>query len=274
MTVMRKKLGLAVLILLAGLFVAKKTNFCSYVSTAWNKFKKGAKNQVPLEFEIERVRTQIAKLDEDVRDQLGPIAEDMASIKELEGKIEHGRNNLAKRKASLLALSRDLKKGSQLISYGDEEYTAQEARVQLAEDFAAYKRDQKDLKYQEKILASKRKAIRSVRQQLAAIRQLKRDMEVKVAQMEAELKAVRLAQTQDKYQLDDTRLSDIKQSLAEIKHRLTVESEMVKLKQLYQAKPAPQKKVKPTSVLTKEVDTYFGEEPAGKGNNTTVKNEK
>jgi peptidoglycan hydrolase CwlO-like protein len=268
MIVMRKKLGLAVLILVAGLFVAKKTNFCSYVSTAWAKFKKGAKNQVPLEFEIERVRTQIAKLDEDVRDQLGPIAEDMASIKELGEKIKAARENLAERKTSLLALSRELKKGSKLISYRDEEYTTEEARSQLALDFAAYKRDQADLKSQENILVNKKKAVRAVRQQLSAIRTLKRDLEVQVARLEAELKAVRLAQTRDKYQLDDTRLSDIKQSLAEIQHRLDVESEKTKLNELYQAKPTPRKKVKPTSQLTREVETYFGEEPSEKGKNT------
>jgi peptidoglycan hydrolase CwlO-like protein len=263
---MKRKLVIGLLIVLGAAFLFKKTNVCSYVRTAWAKFKHSTKDQVPLEFEIERVRNEIAKLDDDVRDQLGPIAEEMASVKGLERRINNARDNLKGQKTSLVALSKSLQSGTKLISYRDEQYEPDEARAQLALDFANYKREKEDLKSQERILKSKRQALRAVRQQLSTMRTLKRDLEVKLAHLEAELKSVRLAQTRDKYQLDDTRLSDIKQSLADIQRRLDVESEKTKLNQLYQTRPAPRAKVKSAGQLTREVDTYFGEdtEPAGK----------
>jgi chromosome segregation ATPase len=261
-----KKIGIILLVVVAGVFLLRKTHFASYVRTAWAKVKHGAKNQVPLEFEVERVRNEIARLDDDMRGQLGPIAEEMATVKMLRRRIETARQNLKDQKADILVLTKKLESGEKEISFNEDEvYTPEEARAKLDRDFASYKRCAAEVKSQEKLLAAKEQSLKTVRTQLATMKTLKRDLEVQLAQLEAELKSVRLAQTRDKYQMDDSRLSDIKSSLAEIEHRLEAERARVDLNGQLNSKPfRSHKKVRPVSDLTREVKNYFGEKtPAG-----------
>ena len=61
------------------------------------------------------------------------------------------------------------------------------------------------------------------------MRDQKQDLEVQIAQLEADLKNVRLAQTRCKVQLDDSRLAEIKRSLADLRNRLKVEKTQAEL---------------------------------------------
>jgi chromosome segregation ATPase len=264
---MKKKIGFLALIVLIGMFVFHRTHVGSYFATAWANVTQTAKRQVPLEFEIDRIRHEIDQLDGDMRGQLGPIAEEMATVKTLRHKVKVTRESLAGEKAALLALTRQLEGGEKYVSTGDEEYSADDARAKLAGDFASYQRCEAELKSQQQLLAAKEQSLKAVREQLASMKTLKRDLEVQLAQMEAELKTVRLAQTKDKYQLDDSRLSDIKASLADIEHRLNVERAKTELNGQFAGKPVPaRKKVLPTSELTAAVNKYFG----GKAELTTA----
>ncbi len=266
-----KKLGIIVLVVLGGLFLLRKTNLASYVSTAWCKVKNTAKNQVPLEFEVERVRHEIARLDDDVRGQLGPIAEEMATIKTLERRIQVTRKGLREQKAQILVMTRELETGAKFITFGEDEYSADELRAKLDRDFSSYKRCEAELKSQEQLLAAKEKSLKAVREQLASMKTLKRDLQVQLARIEAELKTVRLAQTRDKYQLDDSRLSDIKSSLAEIQHRLDAESARVELNGQFAGEPVPARKRERTAeALTNEVKNYFGDTAAKKNGKVEV----
>jgi hypothetical protein len=262
---MKKKLGILALIVLAGLFVFHRTNLGSYVCTAWANVTQGVKRQVPLEFEVDRIRHEIAHLDDDMRAQLSPIAEEMATVKTLRRKVQVTRFNLKNEKASLLALTRQLESGTKFISTGDEEYSAEDMKAKLTSDFAAYQRCEAELKSQEQLLAAKEQSLKAVRDQLASMKTLKRDLEVQLAQLEAELKTVRLAQTKDKYQLDDSRLSDIKASLADIEHRLNVERAKTELNGHFASPAVPaHKRIRPTAELTAAVKKYFGEGSAPK----------
>jgi septation ring formation regulator EzrA len=256
---MKRKIGYLALIALVGTFVFNRTNLGSYLATAWANVRHTAKSQVPLEFEIDRIRHEIVHLDDDMRGQLAPIAEEMATVKTLRRKVDTTRASLKSEKISLLAMTRQLESGTKYVVTGDEEYSAEDVKAKLASDFASYQRCEAELKSQGQLLAAKEQSLKAVREQLASMKSLKRDLEVQVAQLEAELKTVRLAQTRDKYQLDDSRLSDIKASLTDIEHRLNVERAKTELNGQF-AGPALRghKKVRPTAELTTAVNKYFG----------------
>jgi septation ring formation regulator EzrA len=256
---------LLALIVIAGAFVFHRTHLGSYVATAWCNVTKDARNQVPLEFEVDRIRHEIERLDDDMRGQLGPIAEEMATVKTLGHRVQITRKSLADEKSALLALTRQVEAGEKYVSTGDEEYSAEDAKVKLARDFASFQGCEAELKSQEQLLAAKRQSLQAVTDQLAGMKGLKRDLEIRLAQLEADLKTVRLAQTKDKFQLDDSRLSDIKNSLSDIEHRLNVERARTELNGQYVGTPVPaRKKVLPTSDLTAAVKKYFDKAPASK----------
>src|SRR6516225_154946 len=101
---MKKILVVGVLIL-GGLWVCKKTNLCSYASTLWAKGQRAVKGQVPRQFELDRIRNEVEKLDNDVRAMLGPIAEKQAAVNRLERQLKTARVEHKRMRESLIALT-------------------------------------------------------------------------------------------------------------------------------------------------------------------------
>ena len=69
-----RKLFWGLLIVGVGVFLARKTSL-SYAGTLWSQVKTETKNHVPTRFEIQRVRHELAQLDNDIGGMIRPIAE-------------------------------------------------------------------------------------------------------------------------------------------------------------------------------------------------------
>src|SRR6516162_8616192 len=72
--IMCRKIGIAAVLAAAGLFLINRAGLSSYTATAWNNVRSSFKKQVPLEFEIERLRYQVQQLVPDMKRQLKEIA--------------------------------------------------------------------------------------------------------------------------------------------------------------------------------------------------------
>src|ERR1700726_1693692 len=112
-----KKLLLIGLIVVGSLFVLKKTSLCSYAGTLWTQVRHEAKTQVPIKFELDRIRHEIGRMDADIRGMLSPIAENMAAVKRLKKDIEATRTRLEEQKSSLLTMTKDLEPNPQFLTY-------------------------------------------------------------------------------------------------------------------------------------------------------------
>jgi chromosome segregation ATPase len=220
---MFKKIFLAALAIGAGMFILNHTRLGSYGYTAWNKAKKSVKCQVPLEFEIERVREQVKQLVPDMKKNLSQIAEEIVAIENLKEEIKVARVNLAKNKEVVRTMTDDLETGTFPISYNGIKYSRERITERLANDIKSCVRCEEDLKLKEGLLENKERALDMAREQLTSIRSQKEQLELQIAQLEADLKAVRLAQTKSTIQLDDSRLAHIKASLQDIRNRMQVE---------------------------------------------------
>ena len=115
---MCKKVFTGAVLVVAGLFLLNVVGLGSYVSTAWQKVRTSCKRQVPLEFEIERVRNEVAQLVPDMKKNLSVIAEEMVAIENLKEEIATTRANLKIQEASIRQMTRDLDSGAKQISYG------------------------------------------------------------------------------------------------------------------------------------------------------------
>lgn len=255
---MLKKLCFAGLLTGAGLIAFGATGLSSYTNTAFQKVKGTFKNQVPVEFQIDRVRQEVAQLVPDMKKNLGVIAEEMVAVQNLREDIRDTRLSLKQQKDRIVAMTNDLESGHELIVYDGREYSSTRIKERLARDFASYQLCEKELKSKEQILEAKERSLDMARKQLGSMREQKRDLEVQIAQLEAELKTVRLQQTKSKFELDDSRLAQIKGSLAEIRNRLKVEQTEADLHGEFGNDDMPVEKAKPAGQITKEVRKYFG----------------
>jgi DNA repair exonuclease SbcCD ATPase subunit len=257
---MCKKIGIAVLAVVAGLFILNNTRLGSYGWTAWNKAKKTAKAQVPLEFELERVRQQVGQLVPDMKQNLTKIAEEIVAVENMREEIAVTKTNLNKQKDAVRAMTDELKSGNERIVFNHRTYNRSRIAEKLASDLKSCQRCEEELKVKEQMLDNREKALDSEREKLASMRQQKQELEVAISKLEADLKAVRLAQTKSKFAIDDSRLSQIKASLAEIQTRLRVEAVANDLHGEFANDPAvkPETKGKSTADVLKEAEAYLG----------------
>src|SRR5438552_12681879 len=72
------------------------------------------------------------------------------------------------------------------------------------------------------MLDAKKTSLEAAREQLASMKSEKEKLEVLVATMEADLKTLRVAQTRSQFHLDDSRLSQIKARLEDIRDQMKV----------------------------------------------------
>jgi chromosome segregation ATPase len=262
-----KKLLVIGLIVLAGLWLVRKTHIASYAGTLWCQMRQEAKAQVPTRFELDRIRHEIAQMDNDIRNMVSPIAEHMATIARLRRDIEQNEATLADRKAGLLTLTTSLDKGTDPIDFRGQRLTPERARHQMRRDFNSFKLLQTQLATHRKLLDAKEKALDGTREQLNKLIAKKRDFEVQLANLEAREQMLTVARTGTDLLVDDSRATKIKSDLEGIEHRMDVEQNKLDLINAgvgTTSTPAPEQ----GSASPDEVRAYIEGRPAGNGTKT------
>jgi len=219
---MIKKVAIVALGVVAAMTALSFTRMGSYCGTAKDKLCGWANKQIPVELEIDRLRHEVGQLIPDMRKNRSVVAQEIVAVDNLRNDIATTRTNLENQRAGMLKLSKDLETETEFI-YNGSKYSKAEVAAKLDRDLASFKRVETELKAKEKLLDAKQQALDTAKTQLDAMMDQKRDLEVQIAQLEAELKSVRLLQTRSKFQLDDSRLADVKRSVKELQDRLRAE---------------------------------------------------
>jgi chromosome segregation ATPase len=246
----------------AGFFLG----FGSHMKTAWNNVSKQVKSSVPPDFEIARLRTEINGLDKDLSGNFDALANETVAVKRLKEYIGDMQARLEKQKTVVLKLRRDLATGAQRVSYGGVEYSADELRDTLAREFDAYKAAEEAIKAKEVELKARQQGLDAGRAKIDAMRSAKEKLSAELAKIEAEYKRVQVTQVRSEFQVDDSHLARIKNSMKDLRDRI----DAMKIKGDMEAQfthesivDKVEKKAKADEVL-KEVDAHFGtaKEPA------------
>jgi len=262
-----KKLGLAAVVLGTGLAVVHLSGLSSYTSTAFSKVSKTVKRQVPLEFEIERIRHEVEQLIPDMKKNFSVIAEEMVAVENLQKEVTVTRANLRQQKDNILTMTKDLETGATTLVYDGRPYGAEQVRGKLTKDFASYKICEAELRSKEQLLDAKERSMETAREQLNSMKQQKQELEIQIAELEAELKTVRLAQTRNKFHFDDSQLARCKATLAEIRTRLNVEKKTGELEANFGVNGdiPVEKKAKNSEELINEIRTHLNDSPRANG---------
>ena len=257
--IMMKKIGIASVVVLAGLVVLATTNLGSYARTGWNKIKKHACSQVSPEFEIDRVRDEISQLVPDMNKNLNAIAQEMVAVENLRKDIEQTRANLDAQKKNILQMREDVegKNPSEWIEYGGTRYKADRVRIKLARDWESYKAAEASLKAKENLLEAKEQALAAAKEQMNSMKAKKEQLEVELAQLEAELKTLRVAEARGSFKIDDSRLARIEGSLNDIRDRIKVAKTEADLRGEFSSDVIPVEKKVQTADVLKEIDSHF-----------------
>ncbi len=224
---MVKKVGLvaAAVALLLGLTFGRDA--FSYVKTSLGSFRKAVRESVPVDFELGRARQMIKDLDPEIRRNMHLIAKEEVDVQNLRDQLVQTEKSLAKGRSEIERLHADLKRGDSTFVYCGKNYTARQVEADLARRFETHKVKEATTEKLRQILTARDSGLAAGRDKLKAMQAAKHKLEIDVANLEARLEMVKVAQSTSEFNFDDSHLARTKDVLKDISARIDVAEKLV-----------------------------------------------
>jgi len=268
---MLKKAVLGAALSAGALYLAFGTSAPSYVRTAFCRVRHNAKDAVPVQFEIDRARGEIANLEPAIKDNIETLARAEVDVEYLDREIATTQDNLAGEKKAMLALRERLETGDfRLAGRHHVNYTAEEVKADLARRLDHIHHVAKNLEEKEATLKAKQKAIVAARKQLTEMAAQKQLLLTKLAGIEAHLKMIEATKATNEFDFDNSALARAKQSVADLEKRLEVLDRRAEMEGRFVDSGIPVS-LEPGRDIVKEIDEEFGAAAPAQTNNGTPK---
>ncbi len=226
--------------------VAKKTNAFSYASTLFAQVEQDAKKQVPTKFEIERIRNEITSLDSDVSQMIRPIAEYKADIEKLRKDVAKTQTNIEQKKADLLAVVEKVQDKNGFVVLAGKKHSVEKVQQVIQRETDHVKVLEKNVKAQQQVLEAKEASLKATQEQLAKVVNLKRDFEVRLAQLEALDQTIQVNRIASNIKIDTSRATQIDNAMQGLERRLNADIHELDLRKgdvnnidLFEREPEP-----------------------------------
>jgi hypothetical protein len=212
-------------VLLLGLFFGRDA--CSYLTTSSRWVKDTVKTNVPIEFQIERAHQMIKDLDPEIRQNMHLIAKEEVEVEKLGKQVDEQEGALARSREDILRLKKDLETGDTSFYYASRRYTSDQVKNDLEGRFERYQVNEATFEKNQKILDIRQQKLGAARQRLEEMLTAKRELEVQVENLEAELEMLKVAKTASDFNFDDSQLARTKELIDDIRTRIQVEEKLM-----------------------------------------------
>jgi len=224
--------------------------------TAFKRVHVKFEKQISPEFELARLRDQIAQLTPDMGRNISKIATEMVQVESLERRVGTLQAKLTEKKDELALLTNAVETGkTRIVLTSGREIPVTHVKTKL-NDCRIIERELANVT---KIYEAKKAGVEAARQQLTEMKRQQQELEVMAAQYDAELKTLELEQTRAKLQLDDSRLAEIKQSFERLRERIEVERTTANLAEQFKTTDSiTEKKTVSSTDVVEEAREYLG----------------
>ena len=247
------------------LFLVFGTHAPSYMKTAYHKVRRDVKDAVPMPFDIDRAREEIAGLEPAIRDNIEKLARAEVDVEHLDREIANIRTNMDVEKKALLTLRESLKTGEyRLAGHSRVAYTEDEVKADLARRYDSYNNVKKILEAKESTLKAKQSEIVAFRKQLETMMAQKKTLTTKLDEIEARLRQIEATQTANEFQLDGSALARAKETVSDLEKRLEVMARKAEMEGRYAETGVPVI-INPTRDVVHEIDSAFGQSTPSSG---------
>jgi len=210
-------------------YAVKHTKVGGHVRHEAEEVVAWAESQVPVEKKIAKLRKDVAYLNKDIDKTAGLLAKEIVETRMLAGDLSEQRAALEVKKAAVLARGKSLDESFKVGAGDDKPVPAPGAKDRLRAEVAWVKDQQAQVSMKERSLDLKEKNKATLEGQLSTLKTKKLELETAISAAETKYKELQLAQMENKFQSDDTRLSKIKADLRELNKLLDIKAEELKL---------------------------------------------
>ncbi|WP_337175840.1 hypothetical protein [Paludisphaera sp.] len=239
------------------LFLVFGSHAPSYVKTAFKKVRHDARDMVPLPFDIERARQEIADLEPAITDNMERLARAEVDVEHLDREIAAIRKNMEGEKTAMLTLRESLKSGEyRLAGHGRVAYTEDEVKNDLARRYDSYGNVKKILEAKESTYKAKQSEVVAFRKQLTTMMAQKKTLTAKLDEIEARLRQIEATEATKDVQLDGSALAHAKETVTGLEKRLEVLARKAEMEGRYAEVGVPVE-IAPGRDVIQEIDAEF-----------------
>lgn len=239
------------------------TSALSYLQTGVREAREAVRAEVPLDFEIARARQEIEKIAPEIEQCMHVIAEQQYDIEQREADIARREADLAKQKEAILALRSDLDSGKQFVSYAGRSFSAEDVREDLARRFDRFKTAEETLKRDQQVVDARRTALAKNEEKLDNWLAVKKDLAVKVENLEARLAAVQASEAVSDLRIDDSQLARAKALIQDLDKKIGTRETMLSNEGRFTGEipvELDREAKQATENVEEKVDAYFGQQ--------------
>lgn len=245
--------GGAVLLLLGLLF---DRDVFSYAKTSLSWVRSSTRDAIPVSFELERARRMIKDLDPQIRRNMEVIAAREIELADYKKQLTDTDAVLAKGKGEILRLTGDLQRGDTTFVYAGRNYSMKQVEDDLRQRVDRYKGTEEFATKLRKIVAARESGVAAASEKLKAMQSARSQLEIEVANLEARLEMVRVAEASSAINVDDSQLARTKDLLKTIGSRIEVAEKLVAAEVKYPSQIDLEEHT--NSSITEEVARLFG----------------
>lgn len=233
------------------------TELGSYVTTSVRSVREAAKDNVPMEFQLERARHMLDDIIPEMQANIRLVAQQEVEIAGLKADIEQGKRSMDEEQNRVQRLRDVVASGQSQCSFGGLTYSHDELKEQLARRFGMLKEAEVVLTGKERLLTNQERALAAATAAIERTRGQKTLLEGQIASLEAQYRLVQAAATGTKLSLDKSKLAKTERLIADIKKQLDV-AEHVLAHEAKFTDVLPADAVVDEKALVAEVDEHFG----------------
>lgn len=235
-------------------------NAISYLQLGCQNVRDAVKAEIPIEVEISRAKSLVDRLVPDIRSCMHVIAEQQVDIEHLNSAVARKESDLSKQKDAIFALKTDLGSGKVSFTYASHKYSAGDVKRDLANRFERYKAAEELLTADRKILTAREQTLTSNLEKLDGLMHAKKELEVKLEQLQARLQTIRAAETVSQLAIDDSNLSHARKLIEDLNKQLDVKQRVLDSEAKFTGLIPVEKTTPEVPMdLDQQIDAYFSQ---------------
>lgn len=226
---MVKKLLLVAVVGAIAFSFLKGTKIFNYAKSEVASVGEWVESQIPTEKKIQQLRKEVKQLDKDIDKAQTALVAEIVDVERLAKDVTAMKGDVVAEEKKVLALGEKLKDATTKISYGRFTVSPDEAKNLLASDVKRVTARKNTLTSMEQTLNARERIKDALQKQVEGLRRSKLDLVVAIDKLEAEYKVLQYQQIESKYQVDDSRLSSVKQSLRDLQRDVDIQRTKLKM---------------------------------------------
>jgi chromosome segregation ATPase len=213
----------------------------------WHRVVHKFEKQIPPEIQVEQLKHDISKLDQDIDKNWTLIAKYEHDVKQLEKEIDNKQVAIKTMDKELAAAADELEAKAKFVHYKGRDYSRSEALRKVDSEAAYFASLKREVAVKEKLLGARKEKLATAMAIQDEMKTQKHELTAAVERLQADLEMLNLRRSESKLPTTDrTRLDKIKSRMNKLQEEIEIETRANELRESSngRANPTPEGKEK------------------------------